>query len=339
MTLQSLSDVLDRMPAHPDVNELTELFPTGGSLMSLRNAADRATLLLDIQDSILDRYGDIGFDPRHTVGFRHNAQTYLAAHYDWAGGIGGAIFVSETAREFALWNGLIAGEGLLAPNNNIGRAELLAAWILTEGGRATTADNILTRGIHNTCFDFTGYTYANVIDAFDVPDTGDENRPIDLDNPALLFFSETGDLTGCGYIRPLTPTTDPDVFAPGLAPLRQEWFAHPVGAHTDDGGFEEHDHDDGHNHNTGRRHEASWDIHIWFNLTTEVDFSATVPRIVVEPAGIPVVGHMMSADRIAAPPNVGRAVSTNVVDKGVCSSGEPSPGFYVDPAVVLADFE
>ncbi len=336
MTLSTLTQLLDRMPGYR-VGSLLDVFPrdTNASLRSLNAEYERAQLLLDIQDTVFQRYNDVSMDPRHTVGFNHRGHTYLAAHYDWGGSIVTAMAVSATARSFALWNGLIAGEGLLAPNNALGRAQLLEDWIQLEGGMVTTADNALTRGIHNTCFRNTGYTFANVIDAFDVVDRGDHNRRIDLDNPALLFYDGAGNLTGCGYIRPLTSATDPDIFAPELAPLRAEWFAHPPGKHTDDGGFDVHEHD-GDVSDQGRNHVASWDMHIFFNLEeTARSLGVGMQIIEVSPAGVPVVGPMTGADEIDAPPNVARAASDLVVGKVICADGEASPGFYVDPQTLL----
>ncbi|MEM7096394.1 MAG: hypothetical protein AAF567_25540 [Actinomycetota bacterium] len=323
MTQNSINDLLARCPGY-SINELLDLFPDNrDSHVSLKTAVERAELLLDIQDRVFHRFHDLPFDALHTVGFERQGHVYFASHFDWRGSLEAAAIVDSTARK-------VLGAGAAALNG--GAAGAFGDLIRNNGGHLQTSPS---KNYGNLLYAHNGYTFANVVDAFDVEESGDLNRTINLDNPSTLFFDTGGSLVGCGYIRPFRHTTHPHFFAPELAPLIDEWFVHVAGKHTDDGGFEAH-HD--HNHLFGdegpRHHGDYWDLKIWFNVRTvgtETIHIGNVSLIVPvkEIAGIPLAGEGMGREHIFAPPNVGSAVSSTVIDQ--IPTGASIEGLYFPP--------
>lgn len=283
-------DLLDQVSRWRDGAALAEIFaPPPTDRGWIADQAARAEQILDAQSRVINRFGGLDLEPLRTVSFVHRGQVYLAPHFDW-GGFPSVLSPKALAVFLAVTQPVVDPEVAIAA--------------ITAAGDAL----VLGPGQANTCFRYTGFTYANVHDSFEA--TAAER--IDIDNPSLLFFDAGGTVIGCGWFRPIAGARS--VFGAPLDTLVEEWFVHVAGRHTDNGGFEP-DEDGG-----ARHHDEFWDLHLWFSRDD-----------LGNPAGLPTVGMSMESAHLPAPPNVGHAASPGAVHEVVCPDGRSVAGLY-EPA-------
>lgn len=267
------------------------------TIKTLMNARNNA--LLDLQQTVLDRYGDLEIDAFKKDSFRRNNDRsnpkYRFTHMNFCAGIIKGVALG------AVGGAVVAGAS----------GALLAGPVgIVIGGIVGVASS------KNLCFRHNGIPFAKQDDIElmnqEEKDQRAQNRRLDLRDPSMLFFNKNNRLIGCGYFR--HHLNDPAEFSRNLPLATEEWFLHVEGKHTADGGFRP----DG--DGLGKPHVTAWDIHIYFNT----DRNNHV-------CGVPMVGMTSRETDLDRPENVPLETADKVVGRRFCKDGESTNGLYVYP--------
>ena len=257
--------------------------------------SDRSWALLDLQEKVVSRYGNLGLSLKQTLRFKRGpkAPEYSATHFE----LGKFFGFLPTAWDFQV------GKKLKDKGNGSVTADL---WKPKKDDPKK----------QNTCFCFLGMAFAKVneIDNLGKKDKKrDRHTTASLVDPSMLFFSgrENNKLIGCGFF--LNAADDPVAFGRQLFLEPEEWFFHYEGKHTDDGGFKQ-------KHGHGKRHHPTVrDLHIFFN--TDKDNKVI---------GVPLVGISSRKSDLnkAAAFNVPLSISNTIADRKFCNNGASIDGLF-----------
>jgi len=266
--------------------------------MNSRNGA-----LMDLQDTVLRRYGDLDINALKKDSFRRNDDKsnpkYRFTHMNFCAGIVKGVALGSIA------GGLVAGASQGAVAGPIG---------IAAGAVAGFAVGAMSS--KNLCFKFNGIPFAKQ-DDIDLMEKEEHdgratNALLDLSDPSMLFFNKNDRLIGCGYFR--HHLNDPAIFGANLPLAVAEWFHHVEGTHTADGGFKPA------KKGGGKFHATAWDVHVYFNTDSK-------NRV----CGVPMVGMTTRRADLDRPENVPLSTADKVVGRTFCDGGESTDGLYVYP--------
>lgn len=268
------------------------------SLLSARNNA-----LLELQETVLKRYGDIDVDAFKADSFRRDdgrsTPKYRFTHMNFSAGVVRGVLLGSIGGAIA------AGASRGAISGPLGA---VVGGVVGGVVGATTAKNL--------CFRHNGIPFAKQddIDLLEQEerDQRAQNQPLDLKDPSMLFFNRKSRLIGCGYFR--HHLNDPAEFGRDLHLYPGEWFFHVEGTHTADGGFRP-----GHG-GIGKFHVTAWDVHVYFNTDRK-------NRVL----GVPLVGTTSRRSDLERSENIPLETAEKIVGRRFCKDGESTSGLYVYP--------